>query len=408
MKDGQSASSVVRALLQPNIAVVVAEGFLSRLAFSVVTFSLPFYAKSLGMSLTAIGVLISLRVIVSILVKPLMGAAADRFGVKGIYLFAVAGRSVLALAFIFATVPWALFFVRGLQGITSAARSPAATLMLIEHSDSDRMASIFSWYATTRFVAMALGFPLAGFLLVLTGDQYQYLFLFAAATSAVALILVWRFAQNERSKPAHSGSAKGSAGRAPISAKDWVVYAQIVLLMAIPASMIQNLFPLIVSERTDLNKAEIGVMYSLATIAIIIMGPSLGWLADNVSRRIVLAVRSVCNIVSSLLYLLLPGFWGMTTARSFDDIGKVSFKLAWGSVLGDIARSGEKARRGRVLSYLDTAESIGEAIGPILAGLLWQTGGIWWMLMTRIGISIAAEVAAIRVLDTAPRKYDGN
>ena len=88
----------------------------------------------------------------------------------------------------------------------------------------------------------------------------------------------------------------------------------------------------------------------------------------------------------------------MTTARMVDDIGKAAFKPAWGSVMGDVARSEDKRRRGRLVSYLDTAESLGEAIGPVLAGVIWQNGGIVWLFAARIVLSVIAEVQAIRAL----------
>ena len=100
-----------------------------------------------------------------------------------------------------------------------------------------------------------------------------------------------------------------------------------------------------------------------------------------------------------MLYLSLPGFWGMTAARMTDDVGKAAFKPAWGSMLGEITRAQDKRSRGRRLAFLDTAESIGEAIGPFLGGLLWEHGGITWMLAARICLSILAEVYAAWALD---------
>ena len=148
--------------------------------------------------------------------------------------------------------------------------------------------------------------------------------------------------------------------------------------MAIPASMVQSLFPLIVAERTGLGKAEIGLIYTMSMGVVVIAGPLLGWVSDMISRRLVFAVRSVASVLSSVLYCVLPGFWGMTASRMVDDIGKAAFKPAWGSVMSDVTRNAGKLRRGRLVSYLDTAESLGEAIGPILAGVIWQNGGLLW------------------------------
>ena len=389
------ADVVAHVRAHPSLAVILAEAFLARLGFSMVTFALPFYAKSLGFSLTEIGALIALRIVVSIFFKPVMGMAADKFGVKSVYVGSIAGRCAIALLFVLATQPWALFVVRGLQGLTSAAREPAAALLVVEHADDAQVARSFSWYAAARAVGMALGFPVAGLVLSLTGDDYRVLFLLTAIVSAVACALVWRYAAAERPVRSQPAVAAGPAdGHTRRSASDWLRIAPMVLLMAIPANMVDSLFPLIVTERIGLDKAGIGLIYALSMGVVVIAGPLLGWAADTVSRRLVLAVRCVANVVSSLLYLVLPGFWGMTTARLVDDIGRAAFKPAWGSMMGEIARSGDKASRGRRLAYLDTAESIGEAAGPVLAGLLWQHGGIGWLFGVRVALSIVAELHA--------------
>jgi len=66
-----AGSAGTRALL-----ALVAEGFASRLSFGLVGFALPLYARGLGLSLAAIGVLASLNTIVALVLKPVMGAAA--------------------------------------------------------------------------------------------------------------------------------------------------------------------------------------------------------------------------------------------------------------------------------------------------------------------------------------------
>ncbi len=51
------------------LAAIIAEGFLGRLAFGMLSFAFPLYARDVGLSLAAIGVLVSVR---SIVVLPLI------------------------------------------------------------------------------------------------------------------------------------------------------------------------------------------------------------------------------------------------------------------------------------------------------------------------------------------------
>jgi MFS family permease len=379
----------------PSLFAVVAEGFLARLAFSVISFALPFYALALGMSLVEVGVLAALRVVIALAMKPLMGRLAGRIGVKPVYVASIAGRALVALLFILATTPAALFLVRALHGATTAARDPASAFLLMEHADERRIASAFSWYATAKTVGAALGFPLAGFVLALTGDDYALVFAFAAVISAIAFVVVLALTVEEAPRAA---SALTSEPQPPQPPGQWLPYAALAVAIALPASMVGGLFPLIVSAQTGLGKGEIGLIYSVSTVFLVVMGPWFGWLADHVSRNAVLAVRSVANVLSSIFYLVLPGFWGMTAARTVDDIGKAAFAPAWGAVMSSVAGTGDKRQRASRLAYLDTAESVGEALGPVIATALWQQGGLLWLFLARIAIAIVAEIYAIWLL----------
>jgi MFS family permease len=388
----------------PSLAAVIAEGFLARLAFSVISFALPFYALSLGMSLVEVGVLAALRVIVALAMKPVMGHAAGRFGVKKVYGASIAGRAIIAVFFLFATTPWALFLVRALHGVTTATRDPTSALLLMEHSDERRVASAFSWYATAKTVGAALGFPLAGILLGVTGDSFALVFMFAATISAFAFVLVVGLAIEEAPARQEASDKNAEPRSQPLTPENWMLYATLALVIALPASMVGGLFPLIVAAQTGLGKAEIGLIYAASTVVIVVLGPYFGWLADHISRNGVLAIRSIANVLSSVFYMVLPGFWGMTAARMVDDAGKAAFVPAWGAMMSEIAKSDDKRERARRLSYLDTAESIGEAMGPVIASTLWQHGGILWLFVARIVIAICAETYAIWLLrDRTPR-----
>lgn len=125
----------------PTVAAVSAEGFLTRLGFSMVSFALPLYALSLGMGIGEVGLLYALRTATTILVKPVMGWAADHFGRKRTLVAAVALRCLIGLLFAFASRPWHLYALRILHGTMSAARDPSATALIAEHGDKRKMAS---------------------------------------------------------------------------------------------------------------------------------------------------------------------------------------------------------------------------------------------------------------------------
>src|SRR5687767_12320987 len=103
-----------------SLLAIVAEGFLSRLSFGLVSFALPLYAYQLGFSLAEIGLLASLNLAVALALKPLMGWVADRFGLKRSFLASIGLRSIVALFLSFAVVPWQLYAIRMVHGISKS------------------------------------------------------------------------------------------------------------------------------------------------------------------------------------------------------------------------------------------------------------------------------------------------
>ena len=162
--------------------------------------------------------------------------------------------------------------------------------------------------------------------------------------------------------------------------------------------MVTALFPLIATQHGGLSKGETSVIFSLSTLVVIFAGPFFGWFSDHVSRKIVVSIRAICNAFSSVLYALTPGFIGLTTARMIDDTGKAAFRPAWGSMIAEISGSANKKKRGLMVSYLDTSHSIGEALGPVLAGWLWDWKGIYLMLTVRFILSLLTEIYTVWLL----------
>jgi MFS family permease len=397
-------AAAVRA--NPTLAAVSMEGFLTRLGFGMVGFTLPLYALALGMNIAEIGLLYVLRTITTVLVKPVMGWAADRFGRKSTLMLAVALRCLLGLLFVFATQPWHLFAIRILHGAMTAARDPSASALIAEHANPRHMASSFAWYSTARDVGRSLGYAVAGLLIQFTGS-YQIAFLIAFLTSCAALFTVIRYVRESKTpeKGAQAESTASAAAVPPSSAPGrlpWAVYrgllgyAMFGLMVAGSAEMMRGLFPIIATQHAGLTAGQAGLIVGISSIAILVAGPAFGWLSDHVDRKLVLGVRSLANTVSSLLYIALPSFGGYFVARMLDDTGKAAFRPTWGAILAETSAAYPR-HRVQVMTFMDTAYTLGEVLGPLAAGLLISGFGVPVMLGVRAALSLVTELQAMRL-----------
>jgi len=377
------------------LGVIVVEGFLSRLAFGIISFALPLYAHSLGMSLSAIGVLLSTNLAVAVVLKPGMGWVVDRFGVRSAYVTAVALRTAALLLLVFAVAPWQLFAVRGLHGVAIALRDPAAATVLAGLGGKAAVAQRFAWYQTAKTVAGSGGRFAAGLLLTLLLGAYPPVFMVAAALSALPFgLVIWRL------------RGRAVAGlRLPPRAPDdpepadrqraLRPYAVLGFLTAGTAYLMANLLPVLAVEYVGLSPAAAGSIYAVGAV-VALSGPLWGWISDRHSRRLVLCMRAVGNVVSSVIWLVSPTYAGLLAGKAADDVGKAAFRPAWGALMAHVADD-DPRRRARTLSRLSAAEDLGEMSGPIVAGLVWSLWGVPAVLILRIGLALATEGFALRL-----------
>ncbi|MFQ5857952.1 MAG: MFS transporter [Anaerolineae bacterium] len=389
-----------------SLMAIIAEGFLSRLSFGLISFALPLYAYHLGLSLTEIGLLASLNLVVALALKPATGWAADRFGLKRSFTLAIGLRSLVALLLAFAGSPWQLYATRSAHGMSKSLRDPSVNALIAEHGGKKAIASAFAWYQTAKTTAGSLGKALAGILLTLTASNFSLVFMVAFLLSALPLFVVARYVE-EGSAGDDTPLEIGEAVPAVPHTQDTQIptdksgsrlsllpFIGLGFLISSTAKMLHGLFPILATEYAGLNEAETGLIYTASTLVILFAGPLFGWLSDNVNRELVLLVRGGANMLSSIVYIVVPGFLGIAMGKLVDDMGKAAFRPAWGALMAHVS-SFDRQRRAQTMSLMSVGEDAGDIAGPVLAGFLWSTWGITVVMGVRVLLAVVAEVYTV-------------
>jgi predicted MFS family arabinose efflux permease len=274
--------------------------------------------------------------------------------------------------------------------------------MIAENGSKRSMASTFAWYQTAKTTAGSLGKTLAGLLLA-TALGFPLAFVVAFGLSLLPVLFL---ATATRSQAPGEPRAQPMAQPEPLSTDDveptpsgrppgTFAYAGLGFLVAGTASMLNALFPILATQYAGLTTAQAGLVYLLGPAAAL-TGPLWGWLADRVSRPLVLAVRGVANVTSSLVYLVAPNPAGVWTGKALDDVGKAAFRPAWGSLMADVANRDPRTRA-RAMGFLTAGEDAGTIVAPIAAGLLWTYWGVPILLLARILAAALSEVYSLRL-----------
>lgn len=392
----------------PELLALIGDGFLSQLGFGIISFALPLYAYHIGMSMAAIGVLFGINTVAEVALKPFMSRLADRFGFKPSLVVAIGFRSVMALLLVFANAPWQLYAIRLLRGVSESLRDPAINSMLAEHGGEKTVASSFSWYWTARYTAGSLGKMAAGLLLAWTAVNYKFVFFCAFVMSVLPFYVVLRYAKEQpRSNPPEkerdpakllSNEADPAVVPAPVSKVPIKTFAGFGFLITSTNAMFNSLFPLLATQYAGLTEAQTGLIFGVSTALMIIAGPVFGWLSDNVSRKLVLLVRSAANTLSSLLYLFFPTLAGVAIGKVVDELGKAAFRPAWGALMAKISGA-DRSRRAQTIGTMTIGQNLGESIGPMLGGFLWNTYGVACLLIVRAILALSGELYAIFIVD---------
>ena len=150
---------------------------------------LPLYALSVHVSVAQIGLLFGGQGVASIVLRPLMGSAADRYGRKP---FIVTGVAICAI--VLATIPyfgtfWPLLGLSIAFGLGTGMVTPSTTAMigdLVKRGDFGAAMGVFGSLWDTGHAAGPL---IAGFLIAALGYRSAFLVIAVAIATALAVFI---------------------------------------------------------------------------------------------------------------------------------------------------------------------------------------------------------------------------
>jgi len=151
---------------------------------------LPLYALSVHIPVAQIGLLFGAQGVASIVLRPLMGAAADRFGCRP---FIVAGVALCAAVLI--VIPYVASFLPllGLSiafGLGTGMVTPSTTAMIGDLVKRGDFGAAMGVFGSLWDIGHAAGPLVAGFLIVALGYRSAFLVIAAVIVCALAIFIV--------------------------------------------------------------------------------------------------------------------------------------------------------------------------------------------------------------------------
>jgi FSR family fosmidomycin resistance protein-like MFS transporter len=261
----------------------------------------PLIAKEFGLSLTTIGLIMSIRSITGSMPQPLFGWLSDRFPSRWWLISTPIGVGIGRTMIGFATGFWSLAAMLSTGALFSACYHPAAAAMAGKISAARRGLVVSAYIASGRmghaagpFIALTL-VSLFG----LKGLSVGMVFYFAS----VAVLMRYVPRDAERKKESQPDEAP-----APLARDLWRPMALLYLIMIFRNVVTINLYgflPLYYSARGD-TLWEGGTALTLFLVAGASGGVVGGWLSDRIGRKRVI-VFSALAVAPLLLVFLGTG-----------------------------------------------------------------------------------------------------
>lgn len=360
---------------------------LSSFPIGILTLGIPVYGpQKLGLDEVQVGMLFSIYALMTLLMRPIVGPAMDRFGRRRFFLagltLQIASNLFLAIG---SSYDW-LFWGRLMQGVSAGLLWLSAYAITADlaarHRAGNLFGSVEEMLARGGLYGAIVGAP-ALLITNFAAWAWTTMFLIYAALCAVGLWIAFRNVPETWQKPQQAPAAltpviqrtKIQQFISAVPQQLWLLAAIVVFTSTAKSGLEPVLIQFVLKTVTE-NAALIALAYLPSAVVFAFLQSRLGKLSDRVGRRPPVAAGLFVSGLSSAVvpnltllmegigqFVLLPlsGFW---TAEA------IGFSAATPAEQALVADLSDAKTRGRSFGVYTTALSIGQVVGPVLGGFL--------------------------------------
>ncbi len=348
--------------------------FLARLSYQMGrTPALPRFAQDLGASPEWIGWIVAASTITGIFIKVPAGVLSDIFGRRKMILVSAFFFALTPFFYLAVHTPGQLLALRFLHGFATAIFSPVASAFVVELFEKSRGEKI-GWFAAANELGSTAG-PLLGGLILFWSSSFSITYLSVAFCGLLPLLVLWRLGshwevmangckENPSWRQAHTLFVKG--------VKEIVWHRSILIAGMMEACLFLGIAVLIAflplyARTHGMNEAQVGVLLGIQLIAGMAGKPLTGKLSDRLGRKPMIVFGLILCASTLPLIALTYSFWPLLSLCLFFGFGMAIVTPSTTALVADLCHN---RRYGSAMGVFGTIWDMGEAAGPILAGIL--------------------------------------
>jgi MFS family permease len=346
---------VTRRIVSLHFALLWAATFVFFFSFYLLLPALPLYARTLGIPESQIGLIIGFFAVSSMVVKPVAGWAADRWGRRPLMLAGAALFACSSALYGWSVTVGALLAVRILHGAGMGLFPTASASMGADLAPAARRGEAMGLWGAAGNVALAIG-PLGA---VWMSDRWGFGWLFvlstAVALTALALTAILR-------------ETLGAAARLPFGFASLlspaVAFPCAIVFCLMTSYGVQAAFLPIYAQSRGANP---GVFFLVLALVVAAVRGWAGQISDRLGRAPV-AATGMGLVAASLVTLAAGGGSGALVAAGI--LYGLGFGAAQPALMAWTVDLVTPAERGKAMGTYYTALELGIAAGAIGFGVL--------------------------------------
>ncbi|MEH2290635.1 MFS transporter [Nostoc sp.] len=180
-----------------------------------------------------------------------------------------------------------------------------------------------------------------------------------------------------------------------------ILFAAGLLFWSSISSLLPTL-PLYIDD-VGASKQEIGIVMGSFAIGLLLSRPTVGRLADERGRKIVLLIGTIVAAIAPFGYLATRSLGLLILVRIFHGISIAAFSTGYSALVTDLAPANT---RGEIIGYMSLATPIGLAIGPALGGYLEATSGYGILFLLSAELGFVALLGIVQVTSPAVQRQE--
>jgi MFS family permease len=371
------------------VARLCAAAFVAYCSYSMCRVPLlPLFASGLGATASTIGWVMGASTITGVFVKLPAGALSDLFGRRRLLLCGAAVFATLPFTYLFASTLAVLVLLRFVHGSATALFGPVAAASLSDLAPPDRRGSWLSAYSTAQGTGQAIGPVIAGYFVA--AGRFDLAF---ALSGAIGLAVPLVVSGWPASPPAPSGRrswADFKSGVLEVAGDRLVLITSAAHAAQFVLNGTLNAFlPLYARDVLGLSAVEIGWLFATQTVTTLSVRPFIGALSDRVGRRPVIV--SGLTLCSAAVFALsaAPSLRAVVSTIVIYAAGVAITTAATSAYITDLTR---RARYGAAHGVFGTIYDVGDALGPIAAGMLVTAFGYARTFQVMASVTLAAAL----------------